>query len=168
MNPNIIAAIVNYLQAALVTALQVSPTNLGVWAYYARSTLPGVSYAVVQRGPEFYTYSQAGGDEFVDGSGSGELVQAEGDVNVIFIAPTVELVEELADLCVLVCNDSVAGDLQCANGRTTYMRPARADSEAMSDTGPGVPATFRRQVQIHYKRDFYLPSGIAPTQVGGS
>ncbi len=167
MNPNIIAAIVDYLQQAMGGMLQVSPTNPGVWAYYARETVDGVPYAVVQRGPEMYSYSQAGGDSFADGSGAGELVQAEGFVNVIFVAPTVEQVEELADTCVDVCHDSVAGDLPCANGQIEYMRPARADSEPMTDTGPAVPGTFRRSVQIQYKRQFYIPGGIPPTQPGG-
>ncbi len=167
MNPNIITAIVTYLQAAMVSDLHVSPTNQGVWAYYARTTIDGVPYAVVQRGPEMYSDSQAGGDQWADGSGSGELVEATGIVIVIFIAPTVEQVEELADRCVNVCRDSVAGDLICSNGQTTYMRPARADSEPMSDIGPAVPGTFRRSVQIQYKRQFYAPGGIPPTQTGG-
>lgn len=167
MNPNIIAAIVAYLQQAMAQDLQVSPTNPGVWAYYARNTIDGVPYAVVQRGGERYTDSQAGGDEFPDGSGSGELVEAEGDVMVIFIAPTVDLVEELADRCVMICRDSVAGDLACSNGQTTYMRPSGAASDQITDSGPSVPGMFRRGVQIHYKRQFYAPQSALPTQTGG-
>ena len=165
--PNIIAAIVAYLQQAMMQDFQVSTANQGVWAYYARETVDGVPYAVVQHGPEMYDDSQAGGDQEPDGSGSGELVQATGAVLVIVIAPQADQAEVLADRIVLLCRDTVAGDFLCANGQIEYMRPASAVSDQMTETGPAVPGVFRRAVQITYKRQFYAPSGIPPTQSGG-
>lgn len=161
--PNIIGAIVAYLQQAMAQSFQISATNQGVWAYYARETTDNVPYAVVQHGPEQYLDSQAGGSEDYDGSGSGELVQADGVVVVIIIAPQADQAESLAHQVVMLCRDSVAGDLPCADGEVIYMRPAMAESERMVDTGPGIPAVFRRYVQIRYKQQFYEPSGLPST-----
>jgi hypothetical protein len=161
--PNIIAAIVAYLQQAMGGSLGVTAANQGVWAYYARATVDGVPYLVVQHGPEMYDDSQAGGADSADSTGAGELVQATGDVLVIVIAPTAELAELLAHEVVLKCRDSVAGDLPCADGQVEYMRPSGAASEQITDIGPAIPGVFRRQVTIRYKQEFYAPIGIPTT-----
>jgi hypothetical protein len=144
-------------------SLGVTATNQGVWANYARTTVDGVPYVVVQHGPVVYDDSQAGGDQNWDDTGSGELVQATGDVLVIVIAPTAELAQSLAHQVVLLCRDSVAGGLPCADGQVEYMRPAGAVSEPMSDIGPAIPGVFRRQVTIRYKQQFYAPIGTPTT-----
>jgi hypothetical protein len=161
--PNIVGAVVAYLRQAMMQSFQVSATNEGVWGYYARETIDGVPYAVVQHGPEQYSDSQAGGSDDYDGSGAGELVIAEGTVIVIVIAPQADLAELLAHRVVMLCRDSVAGDLPCADGELIYMRPMAAQSDPITDIGPAVPGTFRRFVQIKYKQQFYEPSGLPTT-----
>jgi hypothetical protein len=165
--PNIIAAIADYLQHAMGGDFQVSSTNQGVWAYYARETVDGVPYAVVQHGLETYTDSQAGGDSFADGAGAGELVEAQGTVLVIIIAPQSDLAESLARKCVWLCRDSVAGDFPLVDAEITYMRPSRAMSDPMTDIGPAIPGVFRRTVEILYKQQFYEPSNLPPVPTGG-
>ncbi len=146
--PDIVAAIVTYLQGAMQGSLGGSLTNPAVWADYAGPLQP-LPYAIVQdSGGETYAF-QANDPA----TGFWTNVVSDGRVLVSFFAQTKAQARALGIECVRVLSDTVAL-LLCADGNILEMRAERADTVPQSETGPGTPTVFQRVVTIHYRQQF--------------
>ncbi len=147
--PDIVAAIVTYLQGAMGGSLGGSPTNPAVWADYAGPLQP-LPYAVVQdSGGESYMFQS----NDAQATGYWTHVVSDGLILVNFYAQTKAQARALGIQCVRVLSDTVA-TLVCADGVLLELRASRADTVPQSDTGPGTPTVFQRVVTLHYRQQF--------------
>lgn len=153
MNPDIVAAVVAFLQSAMRGDLGVAANLPQVWADAAPSTNPdgsqvGYPYAVVAEGPETYAYQSTD-----PATGHWLDCLATGMVRVAFYAATKANARYLGRQAVRLLSDSqellVAGD-----GTVITILPIRAESTAISTSGAGVPDVFLRIVTFQYVQEF--------------
>lgn len=147
MNPDIVAAVVAFLQGAMRGDLGVTATSQQVWADAAPPGTP-YPYAVVTEGPETYAYQSTDPQ-----TGHWLDCLATGSIVVAFYAPTKAVARYLGRQAVRLLSDShellTAGD-----GNVIAMVPARAESQTISEPGAGIPDVFLRIVTFQYVQEF--------------
>lgn len=148
LNPDIISAVVAYLRWAMGGSLFVTETNDGVWSTYATSVPVNQPYCVVRAGPETYEFIS----DDLEGGHSNSVI-TDGVLHVGFVAPGEEQAWALGRQCVRVLNDTQA-EFHAADGRVIYLRPVRSDSVFLTDSGPSIPAVFKRVVTVEYRQQF--------------
>lgn len=148
MPPDIISAVIAYLQGAMGVSLFASSSNQGAWSTYAPDVPDGVPYCIVRAGPETYEFTSNDLS-----TGHSNSVITDGILHVAFVAPGEEQVWALARQCVRVLNDTQA-EFNAADGNVEYLRPVRSDSVFLTDSGPAVPTVFKRVVTVEYRQQF--------------
>ena len=153
MNPDIIAAVVAFLQGAMRGDLGVTATTPQVWADAAPSENPdgtplGYPYAIITEGPESYAYQSTDPK-----TGHWLDCLATGTLTVAFYASTKANARYLGRQAVRILSDSYEL-LTPGDGRCITIFPLNAMSTAISSTGAGVPDVFLRIVTFQYVQEF--------------
>ena len=147
MNPDIVSAVVAFLQGAMRGDLGVAADMPQVWADAAP---PGTvyPYAVVFEGSETYAYQSTDPE-----TGHWLDCLATGSIVVSFYAATKANARYLGRQAVRLLSDSQEF-LSAGDGRVIHMAPVNAVSNAISTTGVGVPDVFLRIVTFQYVQEF--------------
>lgn len=151
--PDIIGAIVAYLQGAMGQSLLSANGSPQVYTDFAPQTNPDGSpvsqpYAVVTEGPETYEAQS-------DDPGTGFYLSniAAGTAMVSFVATTKAQARALARAGVRLMSDPRA-ELSAADGRVLTLLPLRAETVPITAAGVQQPTAFARVVTVNYKQQF--------------
>ena len=150
---DVLGAITAYVQLTMTDQLALLPTASGgvaaaAWAdEYPPGTNPPLPYALILDGPESYQFYSAD-----PASGFKNFVITDGQVNVVFFAPTKQAARQLGEtFYARACNFPVP--LPVGTGNITDLIPATAMSAAPKEPFPGAPAAFVRVVVLHFKHE---------------
>lgn len=153
MNPDIVAAVVSFLQEAMGQSLASSTGYAQAYSDYAPQANPDGStvsqpYAVVVEGPETYS-AQA------DNPATGYYLSniAVGAVDVAFYATTKAQARALGRASVRLLSDTQV-QLFAQDGRVITVLPVRAISTSIQAEGVAQPTVFLRVVTFQYAQQF--------------
>lgn len=154
MNPDIIAAIANYMQQIMGQSLLSATGYAQVYTDYAPGQNPDGSpviqpYAVVTEGSETYSNTQTQDPA----TGSRLDVLADGMAMIGFYANTKDQARALVRTAVRLDTDTQVA-IQAADGVVVTFLPIRADTVPLDQSGIGEPGKFLRVLTVRYIQQF--------------
>jgi hypothetical protein len=154
MNPDILAAVVAYLQQVMGLSLASSTGFRQVYADFAPEQNGDGSpvsqpYAVVSDGPESYQIVSSS----TTTAGYQVDVIADGTLSVAFYATSKLAARALGIQAVRALSDTVEM-LAAADGRVLTILPVAAQSVPIMTAGVAQPTAFARIVTFNYKQEF--------------